>query len=210
MAKQKASLIDIPIVGGLLKMQLERQLNRNKHKIEKWALSLAFEQLGLPNLADEESITRESFTKALNAGPLATVGIKLTNVFDKAAVRRDFEQLALATAAREFGINAKTLTVDGLKEALRDYVADKVAEQVGEGGGDLVNDAKELVMLVNIIKAVRKEYAEAHAQGLPAPPRPGRPPLKMDAASVDNRKRQAEYRRTHKRVWVPFGATVEQ
>ena len=200
MAKN-SNLVDIPIVGGLVRMQLMRQLNRHKDDIEAWALAQAFEQLGLPNLADEKNVTRESFTRALNAGPLATVGIRLTNVFDKAAVRRDFEQLALATAAREFGIRAKTLTVPALKEALKDYVRERVVEQLGAGGGLLVDNAKELVELARIVKAMKKPSPENPDGVYPGPKRE----LKMDAGSISDRARQATYRAKHKRYWVPKG-----
>ena len=221
----RATLESLPLVGGLVKMELEHQLQRHRPEIEAWALRLAFEALGLPNLADEKTITRESFSAALSAkinglinpentedtggiGRQAEDVIRLTNIFDKAATRRDLERVALAAAAREFGIKANALTVDGLKDALRDYVAEQVAQQLEVGQGDLIDGANELAALLKVIKAVRKEYASAHAQGLAAPPNPKRP-LLMTPEAISNRRRQATYRSTHKRAWVPNGFTRE-
>lgn len=207
MSDRRPILESIPVVGGLLRLQLERQLNRHKPQIERWALGLVWEQMGLPDLTEGESITRESFTQALNRGPLAPLGIELTNVFDKAAVRRDFEQAALRMAAEEFGIRARTLTVEGVKEALRAYVAEKVAEQIEAGGGDLIDGARELAALVRIIKAVHGEIKDGGGAGGAAGQGPR--PLKMDPASIANRERQARYRQRHKHAWVPHGWTRE-
>ena len=194
-------LDSIPIVGGFIKLELEHQLNRHREEIDSWALGIAFEAMGLPDLAEENATyTRESFTKALNAGPLKPYGIELTKVFDRVATRQDLEKIALQMAAQEFGIKIKGLNLDALRQALQEYVKGEVRKQLGtEAGGDLINGAAELRLLAHIIDEMKK----AGPNGEPAQYPMAKKPLKMDAKSIANRERQARYRANHSRHWEP-------
>lgn len=200
-----SNLLDgVPIVGGLLKTELHHQLQRHRPEIEKWAMGKAFEAMGLPNLTGGEKLSREDFTKAINAGPLAGTGLQLTNIFDKRAIQLDFQRLALGMTMQALGMPARSAGLDDLRDGLREWVSGQVRAQLADGAADdLVKDAKDLIEVVNIIAAVNKEFREARKAGLPPPTgAPPKKPLKTDKVSVQNRERQARYRAGHKKRWV--------
>lgn len=193
----------VPIVGGLLKVELHRQLQRRRPEIEKWAMGLAFTALGLPDLTSTH-LTRESFTQALNAGPLAGTGLQLTNIFDKRAIQLDFQRLALANTMAALGVQtSRAGGVEDLREALREWVSDQVRAQLQDGAADdLVKGAQESLAVLAILRAVNKEFRDAQEAGLPPPTGgPTKKPLKTSKEAAQNRERQARYRAGHKKRW---------
>ena len=193
----------VPIVGGLLKTELHHQLQRRRPEIEKWAMGLAFKALGLPDLTDT-NLTRESFTQALNAGPLAGTGLQLTNIFDKRAIQLDFQRLALTNTMGALGVQTtRAGGIDSLREALRDWVSGEVRKQLEDGAADdLIKGAKESMEVIAILRAVSKEFKDAQAAGLPPPTgAPPKKPLLTSKEAVQNRERQARFRASHKKHW---------
>ncbi|WP_367846260.1 hypothetical protein [Rhodoferax sp. WC2427] len=179
---------------------IDRVVESYGKDVEKWALQKAFETMGLA-LDPENGFNKEAITAAINAGPLANTGVQLTDIFNRDAVKKDLHKVALLTAVQKTGLDIKTLDVDGMKQALRDYVSARVIEQVGEGGGDLIDGALPLVKMVQKIREANKKAAES---GAPVPPgyQPGRDkPYIWTKKAISNRERQARYRASHKRVW---------
>ena len=85
---------------------------------ENEAMKAAFATMGL-DIEPSEGLTPQAITQAINAGPLAGTGIELTNLFDRDAVKRDLEKIAIAQAASAFGVEIKSLRPEGIKEAVK-------------------------------------------------------------------------------------------
>lgn len=175
-----------------------RLLKRHQSEIEEWALKEAFEAAGLPDLANG-SPTREDLNAVINEKFLAGTGIELTNIFDRKAIRDDLEKIAYIKAAEALGVELKSKTREGMKEALREWVRGQVEAQISEGGGDLIEGARDVARVLAVIKAYREVIRENNGQ---APERPG---LLMTPEAISNRERQARYRAKHRKKWVPRG-----
>ena len=161
---------------------------------ENAAIKDAFARLGL-DVDPDAGINAQTITAAINAGPLGGTGVELTNLFDRDAVKRDLQRLALVQAAQSFGIELHSLETEAVKEAIRGYVADMVREEIA-GGGDLVDAAPDLVAIVRMIDAARKGYKNEAGEEV------REKPLLMSKEAVSNRERQAKYRGNHQRRWV--------
>lgn len=167
-----------------------RFLKRHQADIEQWALSNAFEAMGLPDL--DKSPSREQFTEAINAQFLAGSDFQLSNAFDSKAVREDAMRYALKKAAQQLGVELGHATVNGMKEALKAWVQDQVKAQIEAGAGPLIDGAKDSPRIMAMI-----EYAQSR------PPAPG---LLMTPDAISNRLRQAKYRARHTKHWEARGS----
>ena len=181
-------------VQDIGKEEFMRLLAGDLGEFEREAIKGAFSKLGL-EVDPETGINAESITRAINEGPLAGSGVELTNIFDRDAVKRDMQKIALAFGAQSMGMEVKSLSIDGIKEALRGEVQRRVYEQIQAGGGDLVDNAPDLVAIVKMIDASRRKMAEGE-DGTPE-----KKPLLMSKAAINNRERQARYRANHTRHW---------
>lgn len=167
-----------------------RFLKRHRADIEQWALSNAFEAMGLPDL--DKSPNREQFTEAINAHFLAGSEFQLSNAFDAKAVREDAMRYALKKAAHELGVELGHATVAAMKDALKQWIQDQVKAQIEAGGGTLIDGAKDAPRVMAMI-----EYAQSR------PPVPG---LLMTPEAISNRERQARYRANHSKHWEARGS----
>lgn len=175
---------------------LKRQLSRNSEDIEKWALSAVFEKMGLPDLMDG-SLSRASFTDAINASFLSGQDFQLTDIFDSEAVKRDATRYGLKALADQAGIPVKTPTLTGMKDAIREWVMQLVEDELTMGElGELTQDAKEIYDIVQLYR----KYKAAETDG-EAAESGGRKPLINTPEAASNRARQKKYRDGHKRVW---------
>lgn len=164
--------------------------------LEKEVIQAAFTKLGL-DIDPEEGINATTITQAINNGPLASTGIELTNIFDREAIKKDMQKLALAYAAQSMGIKPKSLKADDVKDAVREYVSEMVIDEISNGNPEWLEEAKDLVAVVQMISEARRLYKEIE---------PGvfaKPELSNHPAAVSNRERQAKYRANHKRKWEP-------
>ena len=188
-------LLAIPAVAGGVatvgRPFLHRWLKQNHEKIEAWALKNAFDAIGLPDLTDEK-LSRENFTKAINKKFLPSGALELSNIFDRAAVERDVSKYAFKKAAADLGISLEAETVDGMRDALGEWVRGQVREQVDAGGGELINGAKDVAQLVDQIQDL--------GYGPDGEPVPGAG-LLMTKEAISNRERQARYRASHTKKW---------
>lgn len=172
---------------------LHRFLQSRRPEIEKWAMAKALEAAGLPDLTSQ-TLTRESFTKVINENFLAGSDVELSNIFDAQAIKDDLQKAALKRAAKELGLELRNATIDGMKDAIGEWVRGQVKEQIDGGGGELIDGAKDLARVLVIIRSVQKEIDE---NGQPS----GVKPLLMTPDAISNRERQAKYRASHKRHW---------
>lgn len=173
---------------------LHRYLVRNRPAIEAWALANALEAMGLPDLANE-NLSRDDFTAAINKNFLAGSNVELTNIFDAVAIKQDVQRAALKRAASELGIELRSATIEGMKDALGEWVRGQVRAQIDAGGGDLIDGAKDLSRVLVIIRSVQKGLDQN------GNPTGGDPGLDMSKEGISNRARQAKYRASHKRHW---------
>lgn len=162
---------------------------------ESAAIKDAFARMGL-DIDPEDGLDAETITRAINTGPLAGTGVELTNIFNRDAVKRDLQRLALVHAAQNFGIELHSLETEAVKEAIRGYVAEFVREEIAMGG-DLLDAAPDLVAIVKMIDAARKGYKNEAGETV------DKKPLLMSDAAINNRARQAKYRANNKRRWIP-------
>lgn len=187
-----AVLAAVPGAYSASKPFLHRYLQRNRPAIEKWAMANALEAAGFPDLMDE-SLSRDDFTRAINEKFLAGTDLQLTNIFDAQAIKDDALKMAMKKAAGELGIELRSATIDGMKEALGVWIRAQVQEQIDGGGGDLIDGAKDLSSVLAIIKSVQKGLDENGDKK--------EEELDMSPEGVSNRERQAKYRASHKRHW---------
>ena len=181
-------------VTRITKEEFVRLFAGDVSEAEDAAIKEAFSRLGL-DIDPSNGINARTVTDAINAGPLDGTGVELSNIFDRDAIKRDLQKLALIQAAQSFGIELKSLETEAVKEAIRNYVAEIVREEIAMGG-DLLDAAPDLIAIVKMIDAARKGYKNEAGETLE------KKPLLMSAAAVNNRERQAKYRANHKRRWI--------
>lgn len=156
--------------------------------LRDYALQAAAERLGIK--IDPDNITPEGITEAINAGPLAGTGIELEDVFDREAVKRDIGKIAVKYASEALGIDMPQSEED-LRELLREWVTDELLRQLEAGGGPWIDAVKDAREIVEVIAAYR-----AYKEG-------GMRPVDPSPRAESNRMRQARYRATHRKIWVP-------
>ena len=166
---------------------LERYLRKHQAEIESWALANAFEAIGLPDLSANPS--REDITEAINQKFLAGTGFELSNIFDAHAIREDGLKFGLKTAAGELGIELESNTIKGMRDALRDWVRGEVVAQIEAQAGSVIDGAADHAGVLAMI-----QYHQS---------RPADPGLLMTPEAISNRERQARYRASHSKMWVP-------
>ena len=178
---------------------IERMFRGHKKELEEWALSKAFEAMGVP-IDPANGFSRESITAAINAGPLAGTGIELSDIFDPEAIKRDVKRIALEKAVADTGLPIAGLTVADLKASLRAYVSDVTREQLESGDGDIIAAAPALVEMLQMIRAANKSDPAGPGATPGYQPGPSQP-VDMTPHGIANRERQARYRANHQRHW---------
>ena len=159
-------------------------------------MQAAFERIGL-DLDPSDGLTPQALTQAINAGPLAGTGIELTNIFDRDACKRDVMRVAIDQAAGAFGLSVQDKSADGLKAAVKAEITRRVMEQLGEGAGDYIDAAPELVEVARQLRAgIKAGLIDEQGNFVP-------PELMQDEFHVKLRERQARYYANHGRKWEP-------
>lgn len=193
------AVLVVPAIGAfagtVAPSVVQAVLEHFRTPLEKWGLEFAFKNMGF-TIDSSNGFSREAITQAINAGPLAGTGVVLTNLFDRDAVRADLKRIALERAVQETGLTVKTLDVEGVKRALKEYIQSRVDQQLAAGGGDLIDAAKPLALLARDIQAANAPT------NTPPGGNPGREqPVDFSEKGVKNRERQARYRANHTRHW---------
>ena len=181
-------------ITRITKEELARLIMGEVSDEEDEAIREVFQKMGL-DIDPENGINERTLTDAINNGPLAGSGVELTNIFDREAIKRDLTRLALVQAAQSGGLKLTSTTTEAVTEAVKTYIAEIVREEI-KNGGDIVDAAPDLVAIVKMIDAARKDYRNEAGDVIESKP------LLMSEAAIDNRRRQAKYRANHKRRWV--------
>lgn len=185
----------IPEAGkDIAREEFERVMKGQADDYTNAAIKSGFERLGL-DIDPEEGITPHAITEAINTGPLAGTGIEFRNIFDKEQVKRDLMKLALQQAAEAYGVKVSG-DLDQIKQQLKQEATQRLMDQVGEGAGDWLEVAPDLVEIVRAVNAAVKEGLVDENGGFK------QPGLYMDEYHVKLRERQARYLANHKRKWV--------
>lgn len=183
-------------VQRIAKEEFARIVMGDASEYEAEAIKSAFAKMGL-DIDPAEGLTPQNITAAINAGPLAGTGIELTNIFDRNALRSDMEKIALAYAASAFGLEIRSMSVEGIKDAVRSEMSKRLMDQVSEGAGEWLELAPDLVDLAKQLDtAVRAGLIDGQGRFVP-------PELSMSEYHIDLRERQARYRARHTRHWEP-------
>jgi hypothetical protein len=163
--------------------ELDRQ---QEEKIGNFAAVLALKALGV-EVSFGDELTPESITQAINDGVLGGE-FTFRNLFDKDTVKADCKRMALEQAASQFGFDGSA-GVDGLKQAVIAKVIEDVRAEIEGGGGEYMAAALDLSSALSAINGR---------------PEPGyNAPRDFSAKGVNNRARQAKFRESHTKVWVP-------
>lgn len=186
------------LAAPAVKSLITHELRRHHKDIEQWAMQNALEAMGLPIDLETQDFTPQTFTAAINQGLLAGTGVEFTNIFDKYRVKEDLRRIALQRAALAFGVEVKTPTVEGIGEAIRGWLVEQMGSQLEAGSGDLIEAAADLAKVLAVIRAYQKRKQEQ-----PVTTPGGGKPLLMTPQAISNRERQARYRASHKKIWVP-------
>lgn len=181
-------------VQRIAKEEMARMALGEVDEYENEAMKAAFATIGL-DIEPSEGLTPQAITAAINAGPLAGTGIELSNLFDRDAVKRDLEKLALRYAAQAFGIELTSLRPEAIKEAVKGELRKKMLTQLSEGAGEWLELAPDLVHIARSLDEARRT-GRMDAVGNFVPPE-----LAMDDYHVKLRERQARYRANHTRHW---------
>lgn len=183
-------------VQRIAKEEMARIALGDVDEYENEAIKAAFEKIGL-DIDPADGLTPQNITAAINSGPLAGTGIELTNLFDREAVKRDITKIAVRYAADAMGFELKSFDLDGIKAALKEEVSRRIIEQVGEGAGDWIELAPDLVEIARALDAaVKAGRIDAEGNYI-------QQGLMNDDFHVDLRERQARYRSKHTRHWEP-------
>lgn len=181
-------------VQRIAKEEMARMAMGEVDEYEEAAMKAAFASIGL-EIEPSEGLTPQAITAAINAGPLAGSGVELTNLFDRDAVKRDLEQIAVGYAAQAFGIEITSLRPESIKEAVKGELRKKMLAQLSEGEGEWLALAPDLVDIARRLDEARR-VGRMDAAGNFVPPE-----LAMDDYHVKLRERQATYRAGHSRRW---------
>ena len=182
-------------VTDIGKEEFDRMIRGDVEGYQAEAMKGAFASMGL-DLDPEQGLTPQALTDAINRGPLAGTDIELTNIFDRDAVKRDLMRIGLARAADAFGVKITDTSAEGLKAAVKEEISRRVMDQLGQGAGEWLEAAPDLVEVVRQLQAgMRAGLIDAAGNFIA-------PELAMDEFHVNLRERQARYAARHSRQWV--------
>lgn len=132
----------------------------------------------------EGAVTIDSIGYALGRKINDESGVDLGNVLDGEHVKVKLERVAIKAVLLEMGVDAPA-NRDGLAQAMRTLIKRRMIEKLGDGvGSELLEGMGSLAGVAEILAAVARK---------------NKPLIATDKAA-DNRRRQATYRASHRRV----------
>lgn len=193
------------IVGAITSLSLEASLELTPipvPDIVKKRVRLAMERHGtdlVQNAVDglgididvNNGLTDENITHAINKTFLADADFKLDSVFDREKMKAGLMREGIRRIAQILEIPDGEASILGVKVKLQDLITAEAILAIREEAGEIFEAAKERKKLRELIernKGDRSQFTK---------------PRDMSPEGVKNRERQARYRATHKRKWVP-------
>lgn len=166
-------------------------------KIGQMALYMGFKHLGLEELDFQREYTKADVGEALGRMIKKQTGVYVGNIFDKQGVKAALTQYACKVAIEQMGVD-QPQTIEGVGAGLAQLAMREIgldlSDVAGGGiGGQFVQAAKAQNFFAGML---------AKDQVITAAGKARQAPVKMDARSVDNRRRQAEWRATHNKYWI--------
>lgn len=159
-------------------------INAAVYELEGHGLAWACAWFGVP-IDPSAPLNKYTLTQAINAGVLDGTGLHFTNLFDGDSIKRDMRRIALEQLGGSLGLK-NTGTVKDLVGGMRGYAIEKI-----------MNDKEALAALG--IKPSPSIMAVLARYGEPSP----NDPIDFTKEGESNRERQAKYRGSHSRRWVP-------
>lgn len=169
---------------SLTEDQIRRIVDDPKQALKDYAVRAALEKMGLE--IEAGPVTAETITAAIMAGPLAGLGLEITDIFNRDAVVGALRRVAMARAADALGMQGVS-NVAGLRDGVRELIGDEVARQVAAGAGSLMDGAPDAQFIARAIKARKPDGWNA--------------PSDFTKKGMQNRERQARWRAEHSRHW---------
>lgn len=171
--------------------QVTNAMQKYQGPLGRWAVGMVFEEMGL-DIDPGEGLSRDTLTRAINAGPLASTGLEFRDLFDRQAVIDDLMQFGIKKVAESFGlgdVSSVSGGLDGIKRGIVSELSETIAEQVASEAGELIEGAPDKAQLVAIIAgAVKKEGWND--------------PVDFTDKGVNNRERQARWRARNIKIWI--------
>lgn len=148
---------------------------------------------------DDLSIDDYEITAAINKkfNIKEKLGIELTNILSRDAIRADLNKLALARVNFMLGASPdnpiiESFNKDSMRSNLRGFMGKQAVLAIQNGGSNLIA-AADVSRIVDAAMTYERNYAKYKAE--PAKP------LMMTPSAISNRSRQAKYRANHTRHW---------
>jgi len=168
-------------------------------QVARLAMFEALKQVGLEDLDFQRTYTKEDIGAIIGKMVQKQTGVYVGNVFDKDGVKAALTQYACKVAIEQMGVD-QPQTVAGVGAGLAQLAMREIgldlSDVAGGGiGGQFVQAAKARNFFAGML---------AKDQVITAAGKARQAPVKMDARSVDNRRRQAEWRATHNKYWIPI------
>lgn len=172
-------------VADVIKTRVKKSLD------EHWRdyLNAALDDLGIV-IDPEKGITDETLTAAVNQNLLAGTGLELASLLDKQKMMDGFKATAMRKMAEELGLPPVN-SVTEIRAALQAWLVDQVGAELAAEAGELIDAAKPL------------QKIQARIAGDKPPRSNWNDPVDFTPEGISNRERQARYRASHTKVWIP-------
>lgn len=168
-------------------------------KLGQMALYIGFKQIGLEELDFQREYTKDDIGEALGRMVKKQTGVYVGNVFDKEGVKAALTQYACKVAIEQMGVD-QPQTIEGVGAGLAQLAMREIGLDLSDvAGGGIGGQFAQAARAQSFFSGML-----AKDQVITAAGRAMQEPLKMDARSVDNRRRQEEWRATHSKYWIPI------
>lgn len=183
------------LIAGLskdvLKELVMRKVRAKAEELEPAVMAYAAQKMGL-ELSESGNLTDESITAVVNRNFLEGSGFTLDSVLDREKMQDGLKRDAMKRLALQLGVDVEAHGggMQGIKDALKAQVVAEAKTQLDARSGGMYSAAIASPKIAALIE--KTEITKSWST-----------PTDNTPAGISNRLRQAKYRRTHRRVWVP-------
>lgn len=178
--------------GGAKVIEIAERIKPTLFDAPKDWIAAACGDMGL-ELSEDGQLTEASLTATVNK-LLDGSGVKLDSLLDRDKLRAGLERDGVALVAQRLGLDVPTGArggVSAIKDHLQSWALEQADAQLQAGAGELFDAATPEQKIIDA------------AEICPKPKDGWNTATVMTPKGIANRARQAKYRATHTRVWVP-------
>ena len=169
--------------ASLTQNDIQRFFDNPGKELKEYALRAALEAMGL--VIESGPVNEETITAAILAGPLAGLGIEVTDLFNREALIAALKKIAIGKAGDALGLSGVS-SVAGLRDSVRGLLADEIGRQLASEAGSLIAGSPVAPLIAAAIKRRNPDWNE---------------PTDFTKKGIANRERQAKWRREHTKHW---------